>query len=83
MRYIKDIPNPRYKIGLYQWNSKYIIKIESGMYEQTYKIDDYEVASADELEACMDEAFTQAIADRFDAMHADFNGTLTRHNVLF
>ena len=81
MRYIKDIPNPRYKIGLYQWNSKYIIKIESGMYEQTYKIDDYEVASTDELEACMDEAFTQAVA--FDAMHDDFNGTLIRNNVLF
>ena len=83
MRYIKDIPNPHYKIGLYQWNSKYIIKIESGMYEQTYKIDDYEVASTDELEACIDQAFTDAIALRFDAMHADFNGTLRRHNVLF
>ena len=83
MRYIKDIPNPRYKIGLYQWNSKYIIKIESGMYEQTYKIDDYEVASTDELEPCMDDAFTQAIADRYDPMHAELSGTLIRHNVLF
>jgi hypothetical protein len=45
MRYIKDIPHVQFKIGLYQWNSKYIIKVESGMYEQTYKIDDYEVAS--------------------------------------
>ncbi|WP_353719705.1 hypothetical protein [Dyadobacter sp. 676] len=83
MRYIKDIPNPRYKIGLYQWNSKYIIKIESGMYEQTYKIDDYEVATTDELEACMDPEFIDAVAARFDDMHAGFNSTLVRHNVLF
>jgi hypothetical protein len=83
MRYIKDIPNPRFKIGLYQWNSKYIIKIESGMYEQTYKIDDYEVASVDELDACMDEEFTNAVASRFDAMHGEFNSSLIRHNVLF
>lgn len=83
MRYIKDIPNPHYKIGLYQWNSKYIIKVESGMYEQTYKIDDYEVATTDELEACMDTTFTEAVAARFDAMHADFHGSLVRNNVLF
>ncbi len=83
MRYIKDIPNSRFKIGLYQWNSKYIIRVESGMYEQTYKIDDYEVTSTDELEACMDEDFTNRVASRFDTMHEDFNGTLTRHNILF
>lgn len=83
MRYIKDIPNSRFKIGLYQWNSKYIIRVESGMYEQTYKIDDYEVASIEELEACMDEDFTSRIALRFDAMHEDFNGSLIRNNILF
>nr|WP_295928660.1 hypothetical protein [uncultured Dyadobacter sp.] len=53
------------------------------MYEQTYKIDDYEVTSTDELEACMDEDFTNRVASRFDTMHEDFNGTLTRHNILF
>lgn len=83
MRYIKDLANQQFKIGLYQWNNKYIIKIESGTYEQTYKIDDYEVDSVDQIEACIDEAFLKAIADRFDAMHEDFNATLIRHNVLF
>lgn len=83
MRYIKDLPNPRFKIGLYQWNNKYIVKLESGSYEQTYKIDDYEVDGIEQIEACIDEAFLAAVGLRFDVMHEDFNATLIRHNVLF
>ncbi|TLV02974.1 hypothetical protein [Dyadobacter luticola] len=83
MRYIKDIPNPQFKIGLYQWNSKYIIKVESGMYEQTYKIDDYEIQELPELEQCIDNDFISAVSRRFDAMHDDFSDTLKRNNVVF
>ena len=83
MRYIKDIPNAQFKIGLYQWNNKYIVKIESGMYEQTYKIDDYEIESAEEIEKCMDEAFVAAITKRFDAMHDDFYASLHRNELMF
>ena len=83
MRYIKEIPNAQYKIGLYQWNNKYIIKIESGMYEQTYKIDDYEVASPDEIVRCMDDTFMNAITKRFDVMHDDFSESLRRNEVIF
>ncbi|MCE7072732.1 MULTISPECIES: hypothetical protein [Dyadobacter] len=83
MRYIKDIPNDKFKIGLYQWNNKYIVKIESGMYEQTYKIDDYEIESPAEIERCMDESFIAAITSRFDAMHDDFSESLRRNEVIF
>jgi hypothetical protein len=83
MRYIKDIPNAQYKIGLYQWNNKYIVKIESGMYEQTYKIDDYEVESAEEIAKCMDEEFITAVTSRFDAMHNDFSTSLRRNELIF
>jgi hypothetical protein len=83
MRYIKDIPNVHYKIGVYQWNSKYIIKVESGMYEQTYKIDDYEIQDLSELESSMDEQFLTLVKARFDAMHGDFSDTLRRNHVLF
>ncbi|WP_026628773.1 hypothetical protein [Dyadobacter alkalitolerans] len=83
MRYIKDIPNDKFKIGLYQWNNKYIIKIESGMYEQTYKIDDYEIESPAEIERCMDVSFIASITSRFDAMHDDFSESLRRNEVIF
>ncbi|KAA6439154.1 hypothetical protein FEM33_12790 [Dyadobacter flavalbus] len=83
MRYIKDLPGSGYKIGLYQWNNKYIVKIESGMYEQTYKIDDYEIQSQEEIEACIDEAFLAGVTNRFSEMHNDFSNSLRRNNILF
>jgi hypothetical protein len=83
MRYIKDIPNKTYKIGIYQWNNKYIIKIESGMYEQTYKIDEYEISSVEEIEKCLDSVFMNLVTNRFDSMHSDFQDTLLRNEVIF
>lgn len=83
MRYIKDISHPSFKIGIYQWNSKYIIKVESGVYEQTYKIAEYEIQELSEVEACIDEVFLVLVGARFDSMHQDFEDTLRRNNVLF
>jgi hypothetical protein len=83
MRYIKELPGSGFKIGLYQWNNKYIIKIESGMYEQTYKIDDYEFQSPEEIETCIDETFLKAVANRFNEMHGDFSDSLKRNDMLF
>ena len=39
MRYVGDIATTdSYKISLYTWNEKYIVKIEAGPYEQMYKV---------------------------------------------
>ena len=83
MRYIKDIVHQQFKIGLYQWNNKYIIKIEMGLYEQTYKIDDYEISSLEEIDRILDEPFMQAVSARFVAMGEDFMNTLRRNEVIF
>ena len=83
MRYIKDIANPEFKIGLYQWNNKYIIKVESGMYEQTYKLDAYEVENSDEVEVCMDPQFLTAVRENFERMQSAFFDSLKRNNVVF
>jgi len=83
MRYIKDIVNTRYKISLYQWNNKYIVKIESGMYEQTYKIDEYEVSNTEEIEKCIDEVFISSVTERFKLMNNDFTDALKRNEVTF
>jgi hypothetical protein len=83
MRYIKDIPNKYFKTSIYQWNNKYIIKLESGMCEQTYKIDEYEVMSLEEIEKCIDDVFLTAVAERFAQMGNDFNDTLRRNEVIF
>ena len=83
MRYIKDIANNKFKISIYQWNNKYIIKVESGAYEQTYKIDQYEVANVEEIEKCIDDVFLESIEMRFDMMNRDFFESLTRNEVIF
>lgn len=83
MRYVKDIANAEFKIGVYQWNNKYIVKIESGLFEQTYKIDDYEVQNIEELEACIDSIFISSVRDKFEGMQRDFFGSLKRNNVIF
>jgi hypothetical protein len=84
MRYIHDIPNPQYKISLFQWNGKYIIKFEAGgLYEQTYKLDQTEVGEPEELNQIMDEDFLAKVTERFAAMHADFGGTLLRNGILY
>ena len=81
MRYIKDIPNENFKIGLYHWNNKYIIKIESGMYEQTYKIDDYELQNQGELEVCLDKHFLATLNEKFASMHEDFMESFRRNDI--
>lgn len=83
MRYIKDVANKKFKISLYQWNNKHIIKVESGAYEQTYKIDQYEVANVEEIEKCIDDVFLESIEMRFDMMNRDFFESLTRNEVIF
>lgn len=75
MRVIGELPNPNCKITLFNWNEKYLVKFEIGMYEQTYKIDEYEVADDQELKALITDEFVQKVMARFDAMHTDW-GTL-------
>lgn len=72
MRYLKDIAHPHLKIGLYAWNSKYIVKIEAGPYEQTYKVAEFDVAGIEEVEALLSETFLVTVANRFQQMDADW-----------
>ncbi len=79
MRYIKEISHPAFRIGLYFWNNKYLIKIEAGLYEQTYKISEMDVSSDEEVIQLLDEPFMLQVNERFGQMHADFMNTLQRH----
>jgi hypothetical protein len=84
MRYIRDIRNPEFKIGLYQWNGKYIIKIEAGgYYEQVYKVEESELTSDQEVDSLLDPDFMLAVSRRFEQMHADLLGSLKRNDLLF
>ncbi|WP_296622803.1 hypothetical protein [Marivirga sp.] len=72
MRVIGELPNDFCKISLFQWNEKYLVKFELGLYEQTFKIDEYEVADVEELKSLISEGFIKKVMKRFDDMHTDW-----------
>lgn len=79
MRFVQDIPHPQFRIGLYAWNGKQIVKIEAGPYEQTYKISDMDLSAPDALPALLDDAFLARVTQRFRDMDADWTATQERH----
>jgi hypothetical protein len=78
MRLVEDIPHHTFKIGLHSYNSKYIVKIEWGQYEQTFKIPEGDVMGANHVKELLTEELLENCMRRFKLMHADwykaFNG---------
>lgn len=73
MRIVKDIPHPRFKITVYSWNNKYIIKIEDAHLEQVFKIDEGQVSGLGEIEAMLSTPFLLKVLQRFVEMSEDFS----------
>ena len=78
MRVIADIPHPDLKITLFTWNNKYLIKLERGMLEQTYKVSELDVTGVDDVRRLLDEEFLTGVLRRFDEMHDAFYQALAR-----
>ena len=78
MRIIGEIPNPQCKITLYQWNNRYLIKIESGYLEQTFKVDQFELSSDEELKKLVSDHFVQGALDRFESMERSLQEALQK-----
>lgn len=83
MRHVADIPYPQVKITLLAWNGKYLLKLEQGPLEQTYKVPELdmlgEVPPDQEIRQILDDEFLQAAVARFRAMHDDLRAALGRH----
>lgn len=82
VRYLKAIPHPQLNIGLYAWNNKYIVKIEAGPYEQTYKISEMDVTDPDEVPSLLDEPFLQQVLKRFQEMDTDWQASMERNELV-
>jgi hypothetical protein len=78
MRVIADIPHPACKITLFYWNSKYLLKLERGMVEQTFKVSEFDVAGEEEVKKMLDEAFISETMARFDDMEVSLGQALDR-----
>lgn len=79
MRIVGEIPHPDCKITLFSWNNRYLIKIEQGLLEQTYKINQFDITGESDLISLIDERFIQETLTRFEAMAATLFSALDRH----
>jgi hypothetical protein len=71
MRVVAEIPNPDMKITVFSWNGKYLIKLEKGPLEQTFKVDEMDVTGEDDVRQMLDETFLQQALARFRDMRQD------------
>ncbi|KAA3436290.1 hypothetical protein [Rufibacter hautae] len=81
MRVVADIPHPDIKITLLAWNGKYLLKLELGPFEQTYKVSEMEVTGGDdEVKTWLDEEFLQGSIELFLAMRKNLHEARRRHD---
>lgn len=71
MRVVGNIPHPDLLITVFAMNEKYVVKIEAGPMEQTYKIPMDSVAGLEGVQQFFDEAFMQKVLHRFNEMFLD------------
>jgi hypothetical protein len=68
MRIIGEIPHPDCRITLFHWNNRYIIKLEKDYLEQTFKIDQFDLSSENDLRILVSDEFIREAMIRFEAM---------------
>jgi hypothetical protein len=78
MRVIGHIPHDVFKITVFAWNGKYLIKIETAMLEQTYKVNEWDISREEDIYKLPDEAFMQRVTERFVQMQKDLHEAMER-----
>ena len=83
MRHVADIPHPAVKITLLAWNGKFLLKLEQGNLEQTYKVAELDLLTGTDAEVreLLDEEFLAAAIARFQAMRADLQAAFDRQEL--
>jgi hypothetical protein len=76
MRIIGEIAHPDCKITLFSWNNRFLIKLEKGLFEQTFKINQYDLTSEEELKLITSELFISKAISRFSEMENDLQEAL-------
>lgn len=78
MRIVGEIPHDVCKITLFSWNNRYLIKVELGLLEQTYKVNQFDIVSEADLFKLVDESFISDALDRFREMDETLGRALSR-----
>jgi len=81
MRIIAELPHPDFKISILNMNQKFIIKIEQGSLEQSYKVPEIDLTDGvNSVFELLDEVFLRSVATRFTEMRKDYKETYFRYN---
>ena len=81
MRVIAELPHPDFKISIFSMNQKFIVKIERGILEQSYKISEMDITDGvNSVFELLDEEFLVTVTARFKEMGSDFRSAYNRYN---
>lgn len=79
MRVVANIPHPKFKITLFSYNEKYLIKLEAGPMEQTYKVSFDEMPNEEDVIKLVDEQFLDQVYDHFTNMFISLRDSKERN----
>ena len=77
MRVIGEVPNPHCKITIFQWNNRYLIKMEQGPFEQTFKIQEFDLTSEAEINRILTDEFIHEALQRFELMRQSLDDAMS------
>ncbi len=72
MKVLAEIPHPNIKITIFSWNQKYIVKFETPLLEQTYKVSEMDLTGEEQIEKLISSAFIDKVLERFKLMDKDW-----------
>ena len=67
MRVVKEYLDKPCKVTVFSWNGKYIIKLEEGPFEQTYKVSEFDIIE-EEIDDILNDNFLKEAMLRFKEM---------------
>ncbi|MGO1869452.1 MAG: hypothetical protein ACTIKD_11495 [Sphingobacteriaceae bacterium] len=80
MRVLAELPHPECKITIFGMNQKFIIKLEQGTLEQSYKLAEADViGGVNGVFEMLDEEFMKQVLDLFTQMRSAIIGTYNKH----
>jgi hypothetical protein len=78
MRVVGEIPHPDCRITLLNWNNRYLIKIEQGFLEQTFKVNQFDITQEGDIQRLLDGQFLKECLARFESMNESLRTAMDR-----
>lgn len=76
MRVVAEIAHPDCKITIFHWNNRYLIKLEAGLLEQTFKVSEFDITSEEDIKKILNEEFISKAMERFQDMYSSLKASM-------